>query len=927
MTRFNWSWLVVVAVAAVPSVAGAQTGAIAGKVTDSARTQPLGGAQITVRDQAGRTAGTAVSTASGTYRVERLPAGQYTVLVSLIPFGPKRFDGVNVQAGGTTTVDASLIAQAFTLSEVRVTTVSRVPEKITEAPADITVIPSVQIQERAALSVADHLQSVPGVAISQGGLVQSNVVARGFNNIFSGALLTLIDNRYASVPSLRVNVPAFFPVTDDDIEQVEFVLGPGAALYGPNAANGVLHIITKSPINSPGTTISLEGGVRDGSPSDPTGNDGAAGLYRLGFRHATRISPKVGFKISGEYLKGTDWKYADVADTLSPSGKCTGTFGCRDFNLEKWNGEARVDVRPDPNTEWITSYGRTQAVSLIELTGIGAGQARDWRYQYVQTRFRHKDLFLQVFGNFSNAGKTFLLRDGSPIVDNSRQWAAQAQHGFAIGSKETIIYGADFIYTDARTGGTINGVNEGDDTIKEIGGYVHSVTRVSPKVDVVGALRVDKHNLLNSAVWSPRLGLVLKPNENNNLRLTYNRAFSTPTNNNLFLDISASPATATFPYTVRALGVPKSGFHFRANGGCAGGTDNLCMITPFSQNPQLIPAQAALLWAAAVGVMVANPSVPAQIKQLLQATPAPNPTQVGTQLRRLNPTTKTFADIAGTDVQDIATLKPTISNTLEAGYKTSVGGKVRISIDGYFERRENFVGPLIVESPNVFLDRTSLIAYLTNVWTTMQVPNAGPTAGQIGTLMAGVPNNAQTPGIPLATVVPNNTPLTNRPDIFLTYRNFGTVDLFGSDLAVDYIVNDRWSFAGTFSWVNKDYFTAAEVNGPSDIALNASKSRGSASVRFRNDRRGWATELRFRAAKGFPVNSGVFVSPQRADGSLIPTDDFGVFDLQVTWRPPFGTRNMLLTATATNLFDKDYVTFVGVPRIGRMILSKVSYTF
>src|SRR5204863_2435397 len=116
---------------------------------------------------------------------------------------------------------------------------------------------------------------------------------------------------------------------------------------------------------------------------------------------------------------------------------------CRDFNLEKWNGEARLDVRPTENTEWITSYGRTQAVSLIELTGVGAGQARDWRYQSVQTRFRHKDLFLQVFGNFSNAGKTFLLRDGHPIVDNSRQWAAQAQNGFAIGSKETIIYGAD----------------------------------------------------------------------------------------------------------------------------------------------------------------------------------------------------------------------------------------------------------------------------------------------------------------------------------------------------------------------------------------------------------------------------------------------------------------------------------------------------
>ena len=81
--------------------------------------------------------------------------------------------------------------------------------------------------------------------ISQGGLVQSNVVGRGFNNIFSGATLMLIDNRFAAVPSLRVNVPAFFPAANEDIENIEFVLGPGAALYGPNSAKGVLAITTQ----------------------------------------------------------------------------------------------------------------------------------------------------------------------------------------------------------------------------------------------------------------------------------------------------------------------------------------------------------------------------------------------------------------------------------------------------------------------------------------------------------------------------------------------------------------------------------------------------------------------------------------------------------------------------------------------------------
>ena len=928
MPRLIKSWLLVFTVSFLPGWLAAQTGSIAGRVTDSARSVGLSGAQISVRDGTGRGAGSAVSTSGGAFRVDGLAAGVYSVSVALIPYGAKRFDRVTVTAGGTATITAALVNHAFRLDEVLVTTVSRVPEKLNDAPGDVTVIPAVQIQERAALSVLDHLKTVPGISFSEGGLIQSNIVSRGFNNIFSGSMLMLIDNRYASVPSLRVNVPAFFSATNEDIEQIEFVLGPGAALYGPNVTNGVLHIITKSPLTSPGTTVSVEGGYRGSSPSvaGTSAADDNGGVFRIGFRHATRLSPKLGFKVSGEYLAGNDWRYADPGDTLRPddagTGKlrCTSTaVGCRNFDIRRWGGEARVDFKPDPNTEWVTSYGRTEAGSLIELTGIGAGQARDWRYQHLQTRLRHKEFFAQVFGNFSNAGKTFLLRDGNPIRDNSRVLVAQAQHGFSLGTKQSFIYGVDYIFTDARTGGTINGSNEGDDGIKEVGAYLHSVTKLSPKFEVVSAIRVDKHSRLESAEFSPRLALVMKPNESNNLRLTYNRAFSTPSSNNLFLDIAAGKAG---PYTVRALGVPKNGFHFRVNGGCAGGVDNLCMrAIPVPGAPSaLLPARATALWQLAVALVSASPALPASLKGLLAAIPAPSAQQVATQLRRLNATTGQFVPIQPNQVADIGAMKPSISNTLEFGYKGNLNGKARLSVDLYYERRQNFVGPLIVETPNVFLDGASLAAYLTAAFT--------PAIGAAGAAQAVGALAPALAGIPLGTVVPNDGgSLVGRPDIFLTYRNFGSVDLFGSDMAFDYVADDRWSFAATYSLVNKDYFTAAEVNGPTDIALNGSKSRGSATVRLRNDPQGWASEARVRYVKGFPVNSGVYVSPQNADGSFIPTDSYGVVDLQGSYRPKFGARNTILSVSINNLFDKGYATFVGVPKIGRLIMSKVSYTF
>jgi len=945
MTAFKRIALAALIGLGFPAVAAAQTGTVAGRVTDSTHSQPLAGAQVKVTDASGRQVGSAVTKGDGSYTLS-VAAGRYEVLISLIPFAPKSFQGVTVTAGGTATVNASLVPSTLQLADLVVTSVSRVPEKITEAPADITVIPAVQVQERPALTVVEHLTDAPGVSISQGGLVQSNIVSRGFNNIFSGSLLTLIDNRYASVPSLRVNVPAFFPTTNEDIERVEFVLGPGAALYGPNVSQGVLHIITKSPIDYPGTTIALEGGFRARTPGVAEGADRVRGLGRVSFRHATRLSPKVGFKFSGEIFGGNDWHYADPGDTLklnaSDGTKSTcqittaNPFGCRSFNMRKWNGEARVDVKPDANTEWITSVGRSQAGSLIELTGIGAGQARDWRYTHAQTRFRHKEFFAQAFINLSNAGDTYLLREGNALVDESRVWSLQAQHGFQIGQRETIVYGADYIYTDSRTGGTINGENENDDTIKEFGGYFHSVTKLSDKVDFLGALRIDKHSRLNSAVFSPRVALVVKPNSENNLRLTYNRAFSTPSSNNLFLDIQAGsiPLAPGIGYTVRALGVPKGGFHFRLNGGCTGGTGNgLCMRSPFAPQLGLVAAQAAPLWSAAVAAVLPkvqqlNPTLAA----LLSATPAPSAAVVGTKLRSLNPTTRTWHDIDADQVTDIETLKPSITNAIEFGYKFNKQQKVSFSFSGYFEHRQNFVGPLIVETPTVFLDPATTIGYLTQVFGNfMPAAQAQAAATQVGTAMAGISGGtaaAGTTGVPLATVVPNDgSSLTNRPDIFLTYRNFGTVDLFGADFSFDYFFNDRVSFAATYSVVNKDFFSAEEVHGPTDIALNASKNRGSAALRYRDAVGGWSLEGRARVAKGFPVSSGVYVSPQNPDGSFIPTDDYGVFDVMGTWRPPIGVRNMLLSVSVTNVFNKGYTTFVGVPTIGRLVMSKVSYTF
>ena len=961
------NWLVVLLLGLVAASPAQAQGSIAGKVTNKLSSQPIGSAPVEVIASGGQVAGRAVTGTGGRYRVAGLAAGSYSVSVIAIGFKAVRAVNVVVAGTGVTTVDIALEGQVYQLEAVTAA-VSKAPEKAVDAPAQVSIVSAVEMTERPALSVIDHVKGLPGVDISQGGLIQSNVVGRGFNNIFTGALLTLIDNRFASLPSFRVNMPGFLTATDQDIEQMTFVLGPGAALYGPNAANGVLAITTKSPFDSKGTTLSLEAGYRADSrypncsaawygqgANCGQSYDNGTGLYRAGLRHAGTVGTKFGYKISGEYLKGTEWNYRDPAEpTPLPNAAalgatCNNTTGCRDFNLEKYNFDVRMDVRPSTNTEVIGGFGYNNAANLIDYTPIGAGQLRNWAVSYGQIRVRHNKLFAQVFGNFNNSGNkdaqdmggTFTLRDGNSVVDHSRVWAAQVQHGVDLGSKESLLYGVDYAYTDARTDGTSNGRNEGADGISEIGGYIHSVTRLSNRFDLTAAVRVDKHSALQNPNLSPRAALVYRPTEEQSVRLTYNRAFSTPTNNNLFLDILAGSIPGT-GFNIRALGVPQAGFKFR--GYCdPGGVDDLCMWSPWVSQGKASPAQAAPYWVVAREAVLANlgklppafaPYVPL-IKAALRAVASPTPAQVGTALRTLDPTNGVFNTTEPTAVTDIAALKPTISNVLELGYKAIINGKLRFDADVWHDKRNDFYGPLSVESPNVFLDLPTTGAYLASSpqWQAFLAQVAAATTPQTAAAlnqaivagMAGVSGSKEFTGVPLGTVVPNS-PLTQSADIFLTVRNFGDVELWGADFSFDYLVTDTWSFGGMYSWVNKDYFSKEVTKGSTDIALNAPANKAAAYGRFRQGATGLMAEARLRYVAGFPINSGLYyVTPLAADGlSRESINDYTVVDTQIGYQFKWG---MMAALSIQNLLNRNYQTFVGLPQLGRLVMTRLTYTF
>jgi iron complex outermembrane receptor protein len=738
------------------------------------------------------------------------------------------------------------------------------------------------------------LQARPAIDVARHGINQGTVVVRGFNNAFSGATLTLVDNRIARVPSLRYNAMTMIPTTNEDYERVEVVSGPGSALYGPNAANGVVHFLTKSPLKYQGTSLNVAGGNRD--------------LWLVSGRHAMLAGDRAAFKVTGQYFEGTDFEYVDPVEAdnrqrLIDAGQDPGLIGVRDFNVKRWAFEGRLDVQVGDESELAVSGGYNE-IDNIELTGLGAAQAQQWGYGYGQARLVWKKLFVQTYMNTSNAGDTYLLRTGNLIVDKSKFIVGQVQHAWEMSPRQSFTYGVDGLFTRPDTEGTINGRNEDDDNIDEFGGYVQSDTQLHDRWDLVLAARLDDHSQLRDPVFSPRAALQFAATDDQTVRATYNRAFSTPSTNNLFLDLvvledlgGLGAPTGLRGYDVFTQGVPKDGFSFRRD--TDGGVDGLYMEVPEAfqhlvdpMKASQLPADATQMWGEALMIAVAGGADPG-----ILGIPAPPPGLVGSSLRALNPTTGSFVDISPSEVQDIAPLKPTITNTAELGWKGKIGGSFSAAADIYYTRIQDFVGPLRVETPNVFFDRGELEDYLGNF-----LP-----PGADSVLAAGLA------AIPLGTVTPTNS--SDQAALIVTYRNFGDIDLGGVDLGFDWSLDRRWTVGVSYSWVSEDFFE--DVEGELDVSLNAPKNKAGIRVRYDDRNRGLRVGAAYRYVDAFPVESGVF------NGRL---DHYNVVDVTAAYDLPFAP-GASIALSMQNAFDEPHREFIGAPTLRRLTMGRISYNF
>src|SRR3990172_11334371 len=159
--------------------------------------------------------------------------------------------------------------------EEMVMTASRYLQPVSQSPSTITVITAEEIRESGVTTIPDILRRVPAMEIMQTSVAEFNVGIRGENKLHSNKILVMIDGRTIHEDYQNHTFWTAFPIELEEIEHIEVIRGPGSSIWGANAFNGVVNIITKKPEDTSGISVSAIAGEESMSMGSLVHHSGA----------------------------------------------------------------------------------------------------------------------------------------------------------------------------------------------------------------------------------------------------------------------------------------------------------------------------------------------------------------------------------------------------------------------------------------------------------------------------------------------------------------------------------------------------------------------------------------------------------------------------------------------------------------------------
>jgi outer membrane receptor protein involved in Fe transport len=444
-----------------------------------------------------------------------------------------------------------------------VVTASKVEQQLVNAPASVSVVSSDVIQSTPATNYAELFRAVPGVNISQTSARDFNITMRGATSTLSTSQLAVVDGRSIYLDFFGFVAWDLLPMNPNEVRQIEIIRGPASAVWGANALNGVVNFISKTPRELAGNSLTIGFGGFDRDVNDSGASAGTQ--FSINGTHARALNDRWAYKISA----GAFTSDAFARPTGNIPGKTTPYPAFENTDTSQPKFDTRVDYDAPGGTYKLTLAGGYAGTSGIIHTGIGPfDMDNNVGLGYGTMRYSRGALKFNFFTNILNGDASALLAigvDGRPIPFsfNTRTFDFELGNANTLGTRQVFSYGGNVRFNNFDLSIAPLGTDR-----TEVGFYAQDEIFITDELRFNVGARVDKFDVIDDVVFSPRLAVIVKPVPSHAIRLSYNKAFRSPSLINNFLDVGIinqldlaqiNPAFAALPgrlynFPVHAVG-------------------------------------------------------------------------------------------------------------------------------------------------------------------------------------------------------------------------------------------------------------------------------------------------------------------------------------------------------------------------------------
>ena len=959
----------------VGNIATAQT-TISGSITDSETGEAIPGANIIV---IGSRTGAATDF-DGNFVLTSSAELPFNVEITSVGFNSSIIEVTSSDQQIVVSLEAGQNLDEIIISA------SRRPQKISDSPQSVSIITAKDLENNA--NVTDPIRSlidIPGVQLQQQSANVINIEMRAGSGVFGTSTFPMLDYRNLFNPTSSSFLSYQSGLSNIDIARIEVVRGANSALYGPGVSSGIVHFLSKNPIDYPGTTIELIGGE--------LATTGAA------LRHAWANEKKTfGYKINAKYLKGNDFNFdpndpndqANIATFKDEIRRPVITNGVADAtqqgtlllsnselypdgkglktNYRNSTFNAHLEYRPSDKTSMFLSGGvNTGDGFFANSQGYGRTDGSEF---WTQARLQTGGLFAQ-FNYVSNDGggddnPTYLYGTGLNQITKRNGIEAQVQYNFQIPSflNSDFTVGFDYRTNQQDSENTIWGRNELNDDYQISGLYLQGTLELGSKLDLTFAGRYDNYGFLDDTSFAPRVALVYKPSPKHTFRASYNQAAFIPSALEMFIDFPVnSPAPGLFDIWLSGQANAQT-FADASIDMTIPGWPNLPAGSTQIPNAYFYGAlgQAGIaqtLAGAAAGVAAQNPA----------AAPL---------LGIFNDFFKTYAGPSGATGSlipfDLFTSSPMLSyedtgkgeigtlNSFEIGYQGIIGDKLAVSYDIYTYERTGFTRFTQLAPSYVFAGSEAMPADMAAAIVADMIADPTINATVLGAISAqyaaqsipltGIPGVAPSAAAQAAGTVAAiaagygqgfevaGQNINSNPAVAAAYPIIGAVEADGApqDEMVHASSGYRRFNDATRShygmdlsleyFINEDWTWFGNTSWLSqtdwavgDDDLPFTSYLNAPKFKFRTGL-GYSPDMGFRARISFQHDDAFTVEQGLFINGI--ADEKNLVDMNIGYK---FSEKFALDISGNNVFDQKYRAMPGLPIIGRRILAKATYNF